>query len=181
MSRAGYMFVVLAVGCSSREENLSDDISEIAIAHSDSEGGLSLAYASTEKADRLPEVLSGQAPKDFRWVAVRIDKNLLGSVRSSEGLHIQMSSNPGISFSQVYQGVCNPALEDFSTCWLFESFASGDVGVSGTAFVRIGATDAHGVFDVSWEGITDRFGDPPQWHRHGTSTGYNGQLIPEAQ
>jgi hypothetical protein len=129
--------------------------------------GTLIAFADADHFNRLSEVTSGTSPTDFRWVMIGVPTIATGGLVDSSGLTIDMS-NPAIqfTFAQVYAGTCNPANGDFSTCLLLESYTAGDPGLVGSMFVHVIGSEATGSVDITWQGITDRFGPPPQWHQH---------------
>jgi hypothetical protein len=134
-------------------------------------GATTLAFAAREYQDELPDIATAaRPPRDFPWVAITFPEASALALSSGEGLSVDLTrSDLPITFEQVYQDVCNPASEDEVRCWLFERYTAGDEGLSGTIWSRVADSGAEGRFDVAWEGMTDRFGDPVQWHRHITS------------
>jgi len=119
--------------------------------------------------DRVLELIDGSAPVDFRWLVFEVDTSRMEQVRSAAGLDADMrDGSSGLSFSQVYPGPCNPALDRFDKCLLVERLDAGKSGVSGDIHLQLGDS-LEGSYDVSIEGPTDRFGDPVQWHRHGSN------------
>lgn len=165
--------------CSERPEMPTNEGSRaVAMVAPTAANDLVVAYTMEDKADRLPEVLAGEVPMDFRWISIVVDAANAQQVYAPDGLSVDMQSGAiGMTFSQVYQGVCNPATENHNTCWLHESFRAGEPGSSGHGQLRITSTNVYGAFDVTWEGLTDRFGPPTQWHRHGTISGYSATLL----
>ena len=135
---------------------------------------LSIAFTSSDQSARLPEVLNGTAPQDFHWVLLTIPAN---ASRGTSPIDLAIAHDD-ISFAQVYRDVCNPAVDNFSPCWLLERYVAGQDGLSGQIDVDIGDTTVTGRYDVTWEGITTRFGDPPQYHKHGTIGGFFATLAP---
>jgi hypothetical protein len=132
---------------------------------------VTIAYARTENSGELPKVLESTSPRNFPWVAITITDVDAAKMGTAEGLVIADASDPesGVIFSQVYLGPCNPALSDYSDCFLFEKYESGEPAFRGRFHLIETGSTISGFFDVSWEGLTDRFGEPLQQHRHETS------------
>lgn len=140
-----------------------------------------VVFTASENASKVSQILAGATPKDFHWISVTIPLASDPRARSQDGLSVDLTdTTTGVVFRQVYQDVCNPALKDFQPCWLFESYEAGIQGLSGNLVIGLTDTNATGVWDLTWEGLTDRFGPPEQWHRHGSSAGIAGPFIPEA-
>lgn len=77
-------------------------------------------------------------------------------------------------FSQRYLGSCDPSdATNSRVCWLLENYEAGATGLRGSIAVRRGGDSVDGVYEVYWEGMTDRFEGPPQWHAHGTSGSFD--------
>jgi hypothetical protein len=158
--------VMLLVGCDpSSSSDFPPPGSEVGAIGmvSRSAGTVTFAYTAETARQRLPEILAGQQPKDFQWVAITFR-----GMHAPDGA-LELSARledpaADVTFAHVYPGPCNPALQDFSDCLLFESVTSGDEGVSGSIQLHL-ANEASGAYDVVFEGITDRFGEPSQWHR----------------
>jgi hypothetical protein len=138
------------------------------------DGRLAFAYTTAEEKARLPEVLGGQAPRDFPWVMITVLAPESEQAMSPQGLDASLADAGGrVMFAQVYPGPCNPATDDFSHCWLLESLVSGDDGVGGTLRLRITSASAVGGYDATFEGLTDRFGAPVQWLAHETTGSFD--------
>ena len=84
-----------------------------------------------------------------------------------------MTQPTAVEFEEVYTDVCNPATRDFQTCHLFEHYTAGDPGLTGTVSVHTTPTTIESQVDITWQGITDRFGPPAQWHQHWVSLSYS--------
>lgn len=82
-----------------------------------------------------------------------------------------------VTFSQVYPGLCNPALGNYETCLLYESYTTGLDGLSGSVHIEMNDNVVTGSVSIDWQGYTDRFGSPVQWHQHGTSGHYTANLV----
>jgi hypothetical protein len=144
------------------------------ISKSPADGQFAFAYTMEEKKTRLPEVLGGQAPKDFPWVMVTVLAPESQQAMSPQGLTASLVQAGGhVTFAQVYPGPCNPAKDDHSDCWLYESLVSGDEGVGGTLRLQIASASSVGAYDARFEGLTDRFGDPVQWLSHQTTGSFD--------
>jgi hypothetical protein len=132
-------------------------------------------YAFVEPANqhRLAEILGDTPPMNFHWVSITLPNAL--DVHAGANADLAQGS-PTVRFRQVYGGVCNPAGEDFTFCWLHESYVSGETGLTGQLRLKLDGGIVDGMWDLSWEGITDRFQGQPQWHRHGTTASYVATL-----
>jgi hypothetical protein len=136
-----------------------------------------LVFAAREYQDRLSEIADADRPPDeFPWISVSIPAAHAAGLASQEGLTVDLArSDVPVTVSQVYRDICNPALEDTSQCWLFERYTAGEAGLSGAISASTGDSTAAARFEIVWEGVTDRFGEPTQWHRHITSAGVHAQ------
>lgn len=174
ISKWSILVATVLSGCSNAGDSPKESTQTAMI--STTAAGTSFAYADPAANDRLSEVLSGANPKDFHWVMVTVPAAHAADL--STGLTADLTkTDSGIEFKQVYQGVCNPALRDFGQCWLFESYKTGEAGLSGVIQLRIANGFADGSIELSWEGDTDRFGDPIQHHQHGTSAGIHIPVV----
>lgn len=135
--------------------------------------GFALAYTSIAQQDHLPEILAGGSPVGFHWAMLKVPQKLSTVVGGTDITGDLSDPQGGIAFRQVYEGVCNPAQTDFNECWLYESYTSGEEGLSGRIRLRVDGTSAQGALDIQWAGMTDRFGEPIQYHQHGTSVSIN--------
>lgn len=163
--------VVLSVvlcGCEAEPEPNTGASSTMIGAVAAQQSRTRLVFADATAKDRVSELLAGDKPTDFHWIMFEVDTAAMERVRSSEGLSADLSdSAANVSFSQVYPGPCNPALDRFDKCLLYERLISGSTGVTGRVSLKLGELlDAS--YDVSMEGTTDRFGEPLQWHKHGS-------------
>jgi len=137
-----------------------------------------IAYTAQANQARLSDVTAGKVPTDFRWVSVAAPANALTAIRSESGLQVDLTdASGGLTFSQVYVGPCNPAKDNYDNCLLYETYKSGDESLTGTVKLSWSNGDVLGSFDVNWEGMTNRFGDPVQWHKHGTLSSYQATLV----
>ena len=117
---------------------------------------------------RADEPISG-APKDFYWVSFAIPDSDDERLFTEEGFTWEMTdASRDVVFAQVYRDTCNPALEDFSPCWLYEKYRSGETALTGRVSLRVRDGVAFGSYEIYWEGLTDRFGEPLQQHGHQT-------------
>ena len=145
------------------------------------DAGVTIAYAGADDIDRLPEIVDGARPQDLRWGSLTIGAPSTALLGSEAGLVADLRDiSTNVTFAQVYLGACNPASSDFSACWLYESYKAGDPGLTGTLTLRL-SEDVTGSIDVTWERLTDRFGDPIQWHRHGTLSDFQIPIVGDAQ
>lgn len=167
--------VLLVAGCSSTEPAQTG--TSVAMLSQSPSGSVSVAFTTSDNLDQLPSVLAGTAPRTFHWVMVTVNGQGAIDARSTKGFSGDLSSaTSSATFTQVYEDVCNPAKSNFSRCWLYENYTSGDAGLSGSIQLQVGQTEAVGSFDVTWEGQTDRFGDPVQYYKHGTISGYSATI-----
>jgi hypothetical protein len=123
-----------------------------------------VVYGDGDRRDQFPAILDGARPRDFHWALLTVPAPLV----EAGSVILDLRQPNGVTFTQVYYDVCNPAQEDFRSCWLFEDYQSGATGISGRITVTSDTSSISGLIDVAWEGVTDRFGTPAQWHRHGT-------------
>jgi hypothetical protein len=131
---------------------------------------LEVIVGANLEGSRIPQVLAHEKV-DYPWIAIQTGGvPLTPGETASLDLSVQ---TPEVVFRQNYRDTCNPASIEETTerCWFVETYHSGDVGLVG--HVTLGWTGElfQAGFDVAWEGITDRFGEP-QWHRHETSVHY---------
>jgi hypothetical protein len=130
---------------------------------------ITVVITSEDNQSRIDEVLNGSAPKTFHWVSFEVPSAQHDALYSADGLSVDMqNSATGVRFTQVYRETCNPALEDFSPCWILETYSAGETGLAGNAHLRLSATNVYGSYEVSWQGTTDRFGSPAQYYQHNT-------------
>lgn len=135
--------------------------------------GFALAYTDLAQQDQLPQILEGGQPTGFHWAMLNVPVSLSVAIDGTELTADLADATAGIAFQQVYQGVCNPARTDFNECWLYEHYSSGQEGLSGRIQLKVEGAMAQGRIDIEWAGYTDRFGDPIQYHQHGTSVSIN--------
>lgn len=164
------------LGCGQQEGDNSV-ISKQAVASVTAQGTISkIAYTDATHADALVSVLDGEQPKDFHWVMVTFPTS--ASASGVNNLVTDLTNaESNVTFTQVYQGVCNPALDNYNECWLFERYEAGEPGLSGSLQLTVMSDRATGMFDIVWEGLTDRFGAPTQWHKHGTLASFDAPLV----
>lgn len=164
------MILALVVGCGSSSETAESESFVGLVSTSDNTVRIAVTGISTQ--NRIPDVVEGLKPKDFHWVMLSLDTSKLDEARSVKGLSANLADTSGtFTFAQVYLGTCNPAKDDFGNCFLYEELASGAPGVSGNVHVRISGSKVDAEYDVVSEGLTDRFGEPIQWHKHGSIGG----------
>src|SRR5262245_55758046 len=145
MRAAIIVSVVAVVGCSSDESGATIHPSSEAVAAlgTGTQGGLVIAYATSEHAAELPQILAGAQPKAFHWVTVTVAASETAQLYLPDGLTAELSNAAAhVRFAQVYPGVCNPATSDYGTCWLLEDYGAGDPGLTGTMHIILTATEA---------------------------------------
>lgn len=126
----------------------------------------------------VDEIVSGGTPSGFQWIAISIGDPWQQSL--AEGVKLDMTSvDANTAFRQGYFGPCNPAENDFDACWLYESYSAGDVGLTGSIDLTFNDGFATGGVDISWTGLTDRFGSPTQSHTHETIAPISTPLQPQ--
>jgi len=147
------------------------------------EAAFSAIYSETDAADvyvvageHSPaddgKILAGEKT-DFWWVRIEVPKKGGASVDVSEGAMFDLvTSDTALVFSHNYLDLCDPSSNATTSCWLLERYTVGDEGLSGRIRVQREVDTVSMQYRVEWEGITDRFEGPPQWHRHIT----NGQV-----
>lgn len=105
-------------------------------------------------------VLNGAKPEGW-WIKLDIPQG------SPDGVFTLTSPTPSVKFEQNYSELCDPSVlvENPPTCWIFESYTSGETDLKGTVTVKTTTPGLDVSYYVEWEGITDRFGTP-QWYLH---------------
>ena len=130
---------------------------------------ITIAFTSDEFKGRIDEILAGSQPRDFHWSSIRMPTSSHDALYSANGAVIDLANaTPGVQFSQVYMETCNPAKEDFTRCWIYETYLAGSDGLTGSIHLRLTDTQATGSYEISWHGDTDRFGPPVQSYAHET-------------
>jgi hypothetical protein len=167
------VLVFLCSGCNSGSE---PQVEQKAIALTKAGDKFSVVFANEEDAQNAERVLRGETPKDFIWVAFDLPISEQALSAAPDGLTYNLESGSPVTFSQVYPGLCNPALGNYETCLLFESYTTGMSDLRGTIHLALRDGVATGSVAVDWQGYTDRFGEPLQWHQHGTSGNYTAPL-----
>ena len=168
------LFAIVLAGCggSTPDSDVKPDGTVVA-AITQQATQVRVAFASAANTARLSDVIAGQNPHDFDWVRVSVP-----IAAASAGTHLDMSNvAAGAQFAQVYPEVCNPALQDNSSCQILESYSAGDPGMTGTGYLKVTASTAEAQFDISWQGITDRFGSPSQYYQHGSTIAYLAPIV----
>lgn len=170
---AAVPIVVLALGsgCAPEEESTPEKSSAVALV---AYGARSkVVFVNAEDAARASSILQGEAPRDFYWASIELPLSEQALAAATDGVHYDLTTAGGSAgFAQVYPAPCNPALGDYAVCRIYESYQSGDSSLTGRMFVRLDEGMITASVEVSWEGVTDRFGAPPQWHQHSTSGSY---------
>jgi hypothetical protein len=104
---------------------------------------------------------------NFGWVRVEIPTALV-----TGGPTVVDLTDPAtqVVFAQSYLDACNPAdAQNTRRCWLRERYLTGDLGLTGRLTIQQTSSGLDATYDVYWEGTTERFEGPPQWHGHGSS------------
>ena len=159
---------VALVGCSTSQPEVVETEAFAGVVSLDA-NVTRIAVTGISTQMRIPDVLLGLKPRDFHWIMFSLENARLEEARSSQGLLVNLASaSNAFTFEQVYLGVCNPAKDDFGKCFLYEALTSGGPGVSGNLRLRLSSDRIDAEYDVVIEGITDRFGEPLQWHKHGS-------------
>ena len=139
-----------------------------------------VAFTSQDNQGLIDDVLNGAAPKTFHWSLFELPLTASGALYGPDGIDFDLSdSSSQVRFSQVYRETCNPALQNFSPCWIYESYTSGDTGLSGKGNLRLTDVAATGSYQVVWQGITDRFGPPEQQYQHETDARIGATIVGE--
>ena len=171
--------VFAATACGAAEDDAGDSEPRALALFASVDGATTLLFAAREHQPELPEIAgAARLPKDFPWVAISIPDPDAAALASEEGLSVDLArSEVPVVFAQVYRDVCNPAADDNTQCWHYERYTAGEKGLSGSISARLAEASADARFEVVWEGMTDRFGDPLQWHRHITSAGVHAAAV----
>lgn len=162
--------VVMLLGCDDPTTSEEKSIATVAMV-SRSDVSFQVIYGEEHKRDQFTQILAGAEPRDFHWALLSIPTELIGDLQT--GTRIDLSSVSGVSFAQVYRDVCNPARDDVSSCWLYERYISMQDGLSGSIAVQQDENGVRGAIDLTWQGLTERFGPPVQWHKHGTLASFS--------
>lgn len=136
---------------------------------------ISVARGVTSDLTQMASVIENLTPRTFGWVMVSVDELHAEAVRTT-GLSIDLAKASGVTFSQVWLDACNPALANFEPCYQFESYQAGEPGFSGTLSLMTINGEVHGVYDVLWEGMSDRYG-VPAYFKHGSTGGFAGAYL----
>lgn len=137
---------------------------------------LSVARGATGDRNLMTAVVENLMPRNFAWVMVSVDDSHAEAVRTT-GLSFDVATDSGITFSQVWLDACNPAIGDFEPCYQFERYEAGEPGFTGTMSLSISDGEVHGAYDVTWEGTSNRYGQPA-YFKHGSSGGFAGSYLP---
>ena len=119
------------------------------------------AYIVTPRkltAEQVPSVLAdGSVGMD--WVRLELPSELQSS-------DLADSAAP-VVFAQSYVDLCDPSdAQRTERCRLQERYAAGDAGLRGALQIVRTDSDLVIMYSVYWEGVTERFDGPPQWHAH---------------
>jgi hypothetical protein len=175
----GALCAVVA-GCSSSTEqsDVKSQAQAVALASPDF---TTLVFGSSDNLARLESVLSSVPPVDFHWVKFSLAPNVLAAARTENGVQADMTAEQGLTFSQVYASPCNPRTEDWNQCWFKEVLVGTATGVTGQVSLHISAAKVELNYDVQIEGMTDAFGLPETYNKHGSEGGYVAALQVVAQ
>lgn len=129
-----------------------------------------VVFLNENNASHIPDILAGASPTGFEWISIQVGPTHAGELDTAAGANLDLTDLAAdVVFTQSYSGPCNPALNNFDACWLKEQYRAGDEGLTGSIRLQLSQGIATGNFDVSWSGMTDRFGVPTQHHTHETS------------
>jgi hypothetical protein len=132
--------------------------------------------------ERMAIIVADRAPTDseidgivqssitsFPWVRLEVPTSTHGNAVVNVA-----SDDVDLVFAQSYFDSCNPA-DAFSErkCWLVEQYRAGESGFRGTVSIRVDEQGLQGGYDVYWEGLTNRFDGPEQWHGHSSTGSFN--------
>lgn len=160
--------VGVGVGCTDKPDEERPNRG-VAVVSRTATAATTFVFLNEVNTARVPEILAGEAPNGFQWLAVHIPGARANELNTS-GVTIDLAQADGeTTFAQSYSGSCNPALDVRGPCWLSESYAAGESGLSGSVALRVTEGTVLGGLEVSWTGITDRFGAPAQHLTHNTS------------
>lgn len=123
---------------------------------------------ATDDPSRLDSILS-EADTDWPWIKVEVPKVAADGTPIDLGGPVNFDLESGaiaVTFAQRYMDTCNPESDDAGACWLTEHYVAGEEGLTGYIKVERPAGGLAITYAVDWQGITDRFEGPPQWHRH---------------
>ena len=173
MIRASLLLVLLAA-CDTTPPTVK--VTTSAVVNAQAERTL-VIFVEDGFVDRADAIASGERPKGFHWIALGIPQPLVDRV-FEDGLRVDLATEVfPFEFAQSYRDVCNPALDDYSPCWLSERYTARESGLQGKIDLRLDDERATVSIDISWEGDTDRFGKPIQWHRHSTTAGAVAHVV----
>lgn len=160
---------LLVAACSPNESTRSD--SERFGSISTDSNRTTYVISERDPSPDLQAILD-DVPTDYWWVRIEVPSIDQAGNRvdvSTVSADLAAAAVP-IVFVQNYFDSCNPAdAERTDLCWLVERYTAGESGLSGRVGMMASPEGLRGVYSVYWEGITDRFDGPSQWHGHQTS------------
>jgi hypothetical protein len=129
-----------------------------------------LIVGGERPATELDAILAAEET-DFWWVRIDIPRlrrdGTALDLAGGASFDLGPSAETPIRFVQNYVDTCDPSAETPTACWLIEDYVAGESGLAGTVSVRYSASgDLVVDFFVDWQGVTDRFHGPSQWHHH---------------
>lgn len=141
------------------------------------DGLTTIVFTQNQDLKALQSLVDGSTPKGFDWVTVSFPSEMERDLSQPSGLRVDFGDKTAeVTYRQGYRGPCNPAKEDLSACWLVEHVTAGEPGASGTLQLGLADGAVSGGWDITIERITDKFGEPKQWHRYSTSSVVNNPL-----
>lgn len=165
--------VLFVLGCGSeRSEPLPNDRPSETSGHQYAavKGTRTIVVAERPPGPTLDSILTDH-PTGFWWVRIEIPDPISASAYEAD---LQIS-NAAVIFAQSYRDSCNPVdALNTQTCWLVERYVAGDESLKGRVSIALSeAGDITGGYSVYWEGETDRFEGPIQWHSHESTGGFS--------
>ena len=142
------------------------------------EGLTTIVFTHNQDVKALQSLVDESPETGFDWVTLSFPSEMEHQLFQPSGLRADFSDKTaGVTFRQGYRGPCNPAKQDLSACWLVEHVTAGESGASGTIGLALVDGAVIGGWDITIERITDKFGEPSQWHRYSTSSSVNSPMM----
>ena len=164
--------VTLVAGCTegaSSSPPIATTASALVI-EDESQSSTTVVVTDSRHAAELRAIYAGETPTGFEWFSVTFPsayKDTDGTILAD----IDLAKADAVEVTHAYVDVCNPATENFERCWLLESYRAGEQGLDGHISIDVRSSTVRLRASFGWEGMTDRFGDPVQWHRHDIDLG----------